>query len=97
MVQQEPPPVPKQPLINPEATSEKKQEPKPVAIAEKKIDPPKPKPKPVELETVEKDTLTTIFELLDKDKNGTLEKREILKGLRNIKIVNAIQNRLIFF
>eukprot|EP00943_MAST-04B_sp_MAST-4B-sp1_P001922 g1922.t1 len=47
---------------------------------------------PVELQKVEKDTLTSIFESLDKDNSGTLEKREILKGLRNQKIINAIQS-----
>ena len=58
-------------------------------------------PANLELKEVENDVLTQIFETIDKDKNGTLEKREILKGLRNPSVVRSIEGsgskRLLLF
>ena len=50
-------------------------------------------PAKLELKEVENDVLTQIFEKIDKDKNGTLEKREILKGLRNPSVVRSIRRK----
>ena len=55
----------------------------------------------LELKKVENDVLIHIFQTIDKDKNGTLEKREILKGLRNPSVVRSIEGsgskRLLLF
>ena len=44
------------------------------------------------LKTEEKDAIQTVFELLDADSSGTLEKREVLRGMTKGSVIQAIKS-----